>query len=278
MLDKETLDAIYNGLRSDGKDTLMGACKLAGEKVHDMDMGQLRTIADALVGQFYLDVDKNMDYVEVIECASDALTKMGADTVSILIDGLTDTDLQADFQIAKTLGRIGAPAIAVLKDRFRHDSDPFNRGLALLALSKIDDPGLMDIFDEVVSAMDHENQELKAMAVAALGTIIECIGGKCLTPDTACYAFDRLMAKIPDPHANTRANAVRAIGLLGKMGYLKDDRRSQAIRTFDSVLGTDRKHQWDRAFIVRKNAEEAYKYLTGKKAESVATDELCKLD
>jgi len=278
MLDNNTLETIYNGLRSDDKGTLLNACKLAGEKVPEMEMGQLRMIADALVGQFYLDTDDNLEYVEVIECASDTLVKMGADTVNILVDGLTDTDLQADFQIAKTLGRIGAPAIAVLKDMFHNETDPFIRGVALLALSKIDDPALIEIFNEVVSAMDHENQELRSMAVEALGRMIECIGGQCLLPEAANHAFDKLMMKLPDPHAGSRAKAVKAIGLLSKMEYLDEDQKSRALAAIKSILGTDQQHNWDRAFIVRKNAEEAFKMITGSDADVIAADELCKID
>jgi len=263
MLDNEKLISIYNGLRSRDKKEVLDTCNIIPGHVSSMSPEEVRSVTDALMSYFFLDDDNAGDFREIAECASDSITAMGPDTVEVLIEGLTDADLQANLLIAETLGKIGAPAIAVLKMKFQGDPDPFVRSMALLALSKINDPALLDVFPEVLSAMDHENGELRSMAVQAIGRIIGCIGGLCLAPDLARETFDKLVKKVADPHAGTRARAISAIGRLGENGYLDDDQVKQATGLVEGILGIDDKHNWDRAFVVRREAEETYKVLTG---------------
>ena len=71
------------------------------------------------------------------EIVNDCWHEAEADvSVEALIEGFTDADLEANLRIAHALGKIGQPALAVLKDKFRTDPDPYIRALALFALSK----------------------------------------------------------------------------------------------------------------------------------------------
>jgi hypothetical protein len=275
MLDSDILSSIFNGLNGENKPEILTSCRLARENVAAMSPGDIRNVTDALVSLFYLDNIKDDEYAEIVECATEAIASMGPGTVPVLIEGLTGADLHANLLIAETLGKIGTPAVAMLKNIFRTDPDPYQRSVALLALSGIDDPALIDIFPDVVSAMDHENGELRSTAVQAIGRMVDCIGGVCLAPDVANSAFEKLVAKISDPHAGTRARAITAIGKLGAKDYLDDGRKTQAIDITGSLLGLDNKHEWDRAFIVRKAAENAYHALTGKRANTRGACEYC---
>ncbi len=276
MLDNKTLNSIYNGLKSEDKDELIKACQVARNSIGAMDPKEMRAIADALTSVFYIDMTRHSEMHEVIDLASDTLAEMGADIVDILSDNLTDTDLFADFQMAKTLGKIGSPAVAVLKERFRTEQDPCLRSLALYALSTIEDPALIEIFDEVVSAVDHEDQELRSTAVEAIGTMIECIGGMCLDPNAVDRTFEKLMQKVSDSHAGTRAKAVYSIGKLARKEYLNEEQKDRAVTVMKSKLGIDEKHEWDRAFIVRKEAETAFFNLTNLHAHTLEASEYCR--
>jgi len=267
MLDQEILSTILDDLRSEEPSKLLEASRLAEKNIPTMNPTELREVADALTSLFYIDT-MNPDYVEAIDAAVDTLAKMGADTVDVLIEGLTDADLHANYLIAQTLGKIGAPAVAVLKDRFRNEQDPFSRALALFAMSKIDDPALIEIMPEIVSTLDHEHPQLRDTAVQAVGAMIECIGGVCLSPDAASAAFDKLMLKLADIHHGTRAKAVKSIGQLAVKEYLDEDQVQNATDAVCRILGLDEQHDWDRAFIVRKAAEETYYRLTGEKVKA----------
>jgi len=275
MLDPNKLESIYNGLRSRNPDAIRKACGDITAHIGSMDPKEERVIADALTGVLYIDIGDRPEFTDAVNCAVDTLVGMGPDTIHILVEGLTDTDLQVNYMIARILARMGAPAVAVLKEMFRKEKDPYRRSLALFALSKIDDPVLIEIFPDVVSALDHENGELRDMAAQAIGRMIDCIGGACLEPDMINLSFDKLMLRLSDTHPGARAKVVRSIGRLARANYLDDVQKSRALDAVRGILGIDGMHDWDRAFVVRQEAEETYYYLTGKNAQRRAACEYC---
>jgi HEAT repeat protein len=275
MLDPNILESIYNGLRSRNPDAMLRACREVSDHIDSMEPNEERVIADALTGSLYIDIADHPEFADAVDCAVDTLAKMGPDTVNVLIEGLTDTDLQVNFMIGRVLAKMGEPAVAVLKEMFRTAKDPYRRSLALFALSKIDTPVLLEIFPDVIAALDHENGELRDMAAQAIGRMIDCIGSACLEPDIVNLAFDKLMLRVSDPNPGARAKVVRSIGRLARAGYLDDVQKKRALDAVRGILGIDGMYEWDRAFVVRQEAEETYYYLTGKNAERHAACEYC---
>lgn len=276
MLDPDKLESIYNGLRSRNPDAIQKACREIDENKGRMNPKEERVIADALTGVLYVDTVDRPEFTDAVNCAMDTLAGMGPDTINVLIEGLTDTDLHVNYMIAEVLGKMGEPAVAVLKEMFRKEKDPYRRSLALFALSKIDNPALIEIFPDVVSALDHESGELRDMAAQAIGRMVDCIGEACLAPEMVNLAFDKLMLRVSDPHPGARAKVVRSIGRLARAGYLDDVQKKRALDAVRAILGIDGMYEWDRAFVVRQEAEEAYFYLTGKNAHRRAACEYCR--
>jgi hypothetical protein len=245
MLDPNILESIYNGLRSRNPDAMLRACREVSDHIDSMEPNEERVIADALTGSLYIDIADHPEFADAVNCAVDTLAKMGE------------------------------PAVAVLKEMFRTAKDPYRRSLALFALSKIDTPVLLEIFPDVIAALDHENGELRDMAAQAIGRMIDCIGSACLEPDIVNLAFDKLMLRVSDPNPGARAKVVRSIGRLARAGYLDDVQKKRALDAVRGILGIDGMYEWDRAFVVRQEAEETYYYLTGKNAERHAACEYC---
>ena len=59
------------------------------------------------------------------------------------------------------------------------------------------------------------------------------------------------------------AKAVRSLGKLAKFGHLTEDQLAQFKVTVERILGHDDQFEWDRAYVVRKEAREALGYLAG---------------
>ncbi|HDS30256.1 MAG TPA: hypothetical protein ENN67_04345 [Firmicutes bacterium] len=216
MVDSSVINAIFDKLKSDDSATLVGACDDVKKHAREFNRKEIEDLTDAISSLFYLDTDERPELAPAIEASVSAIVALGPDSVGALITQFTDTDLKANILIAKTLGKMGHTAAVALIDRFRNDPDPYHRSMALFDLSRIDDPALIDIFPEVVSAMEHENPELRDTAALAVGRMAECLGEVCLAPDAVNRAFDALMKKLSDPHAGARSKAVRSIGKLAK--------------------------------------------------------------
>jgi hypothetical protein len=278
MLEPDILESIYSRLKSRDKDDLIDVVKTIGDCVGDMGKNEKVLIADAVMSIFYLDDDEESKYAELHDTVVEVLSKMGSDIIEVLIGGMVGTEMHAEHHIAHTLGRMGQPAIEALVKLFRTADDPVVRGLALHALSHIDDPALIGILDEVIVILDHDSAELRDAATGAIGSMIECIGGLCLSPESYSKVFDKLIATLSDPHGGTRSKAVRSIGKLAKMNILNDEQKARLLPVITGILGIDDRHQWDRAFIVRREAEEAYFHLTGEKVSSVGALSICRKD
>ncbi|MCX6645993.1 MAG: hypothetical protein NTY09_06515 [bacterium] len=278
MLDSNTLESIYTGLKSYDTNELLDTLDLVQDHIPDLGSDQKGLLADGIMSLFYLDEVENPGYVEVFDAASDILAQIGSGVIEVLIGGMVGGDLHAEYHIAQTLGRIGKPAIKALKEKFRDKTDPTGQGLALFALSSIDDPALIEIFDEVISMLDSEHAELRDAAAGAVGTMVDCIGGLCLAPDAINIAFEKLFTVLSDSHVATRSKAVRSIGKLAEKEYLSEEQKGRMLPVIRRILGIDGKHQWDSAFIVRREAEDAYYFITGEKASSVSAESICNTD
>jgi hypothetical protein len=58
-----------------------------------------------------------------------------------------------------------------------------------------------------------------------------------------------------------RAKAVRSLGKLVRAAYLAPAQEERVRLAVLRILGRDEAHEWDRAFIVRREAEEALQHL-----------------
>jgi HEAT repeat protein len=267
MIEENILQDIFHGLRSGDANTLKTSVRKAKSLAHKLGDSQIRDIADGLTSLFYLDTIAQPGYKAVVEDAISALVALGPKVVPVLIEDLADSDLNANVFISHTLARLGKPAAAELIEEFRHARNPYRRTAALYALSLMDDPALIEVFPDVVSALDSDNPELRDTAARAIGNMISCLGGACLSPKAMEIAFTKLLAKVSDPHGGTRSKAIQSIGKMAKAGYLGDARKKQALDVVQSILGIDGRHEWDSAFNVRREAEIAYQWLTGKQIE-----------
>ena len=264
MVNDEILEAIFHGLKSRDPMQLTSACYMVVDNAGRMDPQHVSAVADALVSLFYLDPTDHPELSPVIDAAVKALVALGPGAIDTLVADLSDADLKANILIGRTLSRMGRPAVLALIDRFRHSLDPYQRTFALFAMSKMDDPALIEVFPEVVKALDDDHAELRDTAARAIGKMIDCFGARCFSKEDASLAFKKLTEKLSDPHPGTRSKAVRSIGKLAKAGYLNVDEKESAVTAMSAILGINGRHEWDRAFNVRREAEEAYSHLTGK--------------
>ena len=69
--------------------------------------------------------------------------------------------------------------------------------------------------------------------------------------------YDALFRALDDKHAAVRAKAVRSLGKLALAGYLAGEQEEKLKTALRRMLGEGDAYDWDRAYIVRREAEEA---------------------
>ena len=122
---------------------------------------------------------------------------------------------------------------------------------------------MLDAFEQVLTAAGSENLELRDTAVRALGQFVEVISPADLPGDYKAGMLEAIKTNLADPSAGVRSKAIRSYGKLARFGHLSKEEKLACKKTCELLLGIDDQYDWDRAHIVRKEAQEALDCLEG---------------
>ena len=74
--------------------------------------------------------------------------------------------------------------------------------------------------------------------------------------------FTSLTRNLSDPNSGVRAKAVRGIGKMARFDFIGTPEKATAKKAIERILGFNNDFEWDRAYVVRAEAEETIKYLS----------------
>lgn len=218
------------------------------------EAGQLYEIVSTV---FYIDPLDRPDLAPLLDEAVTLVVGLGKWVIPVLIQNLDAGDLKAQMVVAHALGRMGAPAIQPLLEEYQRSPDPARRAFVLYALGKIKSPSIVQAASCVLEAAQSPDREVRDTATRAIGKLAESIPQSEMPDTIRCGFIDRLRANLADPNPGIRAKAVRSMGKLARNRHLTAEEREGLRATLDLILGEDEHFEWDRAYIVRKEAREA---------------------
>jgi HEAT repeat protein len=235
--------------------------ELAELEIVKVGSGEAKPIFEMISPLFYIDALDHPELVAILDEAVNLAARLGPPIIPILIENLNAGDLKAQWAIAHVLGRIGADAISPMMIAYASATDPTLRAFILYALGKIRSPKIVQAAGMALEAAQSPNLELRDTATRALGKLAESISPELLPADIKKLFLDRLNKNLSDPNTGVRAKAMRSLGKLARHGHLANPERAQLKAICQNILGTDDSGEWDRAFVVRREAGEALKYL-----------------
>lgn len=221
-----------------------------------------RRYVEMISALFYIDTLDHPEYLAVVEDAISLVASVGGPAIPVLIQQLEGGDVKSQMAIGQALGHMGAGAIpALLEEYHRTCPEPGCRAFVLYALGKVKSPKLVDALPTALEAAGAEDQELRDSATRALGKFAECIPAGGLSAEAAGAVFERLRANLADGSPAIRAKAVRSLGKMIRYGHLTAQQRQDLALILTRILGEDEQYEWDRAYVVRKEAHEAMQYI-----------------
>lgn len=244
----------------DPEEVLAGVHSIAAESDR-LDDSELSEVVSVLCSVFAADVTERPGMAEVIEVATAVLVGLGSKIVPTLLLAMQVADVHEILRYARVLGRIGKSAIDPIMRFYGTTSEPWVRGAALYAISKIQDQAIASLVPELCVALHDNHHGPRESAARALGKVVLRTPPEEVPQAHRDKMFDELMHHIPDTHPGVRARIVSCLGKMAKFGYLDDAQREQVRITMKSLLGQDEQFQWDRAFIVRREAQQALDVL-----------------
>ena len=170
------------------------------------------------------------------------------------------SDIKSHLYLARTLGYLGQAALPALR-RVIATEDAYSRSFALFAVGKVNDLAVREALPEVIGSLMHPDKEVRDSAARALGKIAETVPATQLGEDRRAEILEALFRALSDVQPAVRAKAVRSLGKLVRAAYLAPAQEERVRLAVLRILGQDEAHEWDRAFIVRREAEEALRHL-----------------
>jgi len=219
---------------------------------------------EGLCELFYVDTHDRPDLAPSLELAVQALAAAGERVVPRLLDSMRGSDIKSHTFLARALGLVGRPALPALRRFVVTEEDAYSRAFALYALGKIRDPEIREAIPEMVAALVHPDKEVRDSAARALGKVTDVVPADALTEGRRTEIFEALFRVLGDFQPAVRAKAIRSLGKMVRAGYLTRAQEERVGGAARSILGQDEAYNWDRAYIVRRQAEEALRHVVAR--------------
>ncbi len=194
--------------------------------------------------------------------AGKRIAKFGHDMLPVLFKHLLTADSETANYYAKALARNGqaglnylVPKLTEYRDR---DHDLINLVQAL-AYFKIPEAAATVPF--VLSVAQHVNHQVTSMAVHTTGRLVQQLPATAFSEELRQFMFNSCFRFLSNPQGLVRKNAARTLGKMLRKGLLSEENEHKLYKAFLSITGRDDHHNWDRAFIVRREAEDFLPYF-----------------
>lgn len=254
---------IQNLLASNRPEDLREGLALVKQEIARLGSQDARPLFEMVSAIFYIDPLDHPELVPTLDEAVSLVVGFGGWVIAALLENLDAGDLKAQLAIAHALGRIGADAIEPLLSAYAASEDEQKRLFILYALGKIKSPKVVQAAPVVLEAAQAEDREVRDTATRALGKLLESIEPADLPGDMRLAFFSCLQANLADASPSIRAKAIRSLGKMARFGFLTGAEREHLAAICCRLLGKDEMFDWDRAYVVRKEAEEALTYCRG---------------
>lgn len=246
---------------SSDPEVLHAALETVREEVSRLGSAQARPLFEMVSSLFYIDPQDDPDLAAVQDEAISLVTGFGPWVIPHLVDNLDQGDLKAQMASAEALGRIGADAIEPLVEKYHATRNSESRAFVIYALGKIHSPLVSKAADLALAAARSQNLELRDTATRAIGRFAASVPAGELGPAAVTGYYQTLRTNLADPNKGVKAKAVRSLGKMARYGHLDAARKKELEVIALNLLGEDDEFRWDRAFVVRREAQEALEYF-----------------
>ncbi len=257
---EKSLEGALRSLRSDRPEAIAEGLEYLRASMATLPEAGLRGAVEELCALFYVDTADRPDLQPLLDRAVVILAAQGPRVVSQLLELMRGSDVKSNMYLGRTLGAIGHAALPALR-RVIATEDPYSRSFALFAVGKIHDVAVREALPEVLGCLMHPDKEVRDSAARTLGKIAERVPASQVAEDRRAEIYEALFRALSDTQPAVRAKAVRSLGKLARFGYLNEGQEGRVRLAVLRILGRDEAHEWDRAFIVRREAEETLLHL-----------------
>ena len=240
------------------------AIKLA-ESLEDISVEDKLALAEILSEIFYFHDHSGISPMAKLAVrAEQFLSGLGCDVIPFLIGELVNADSESAAYFGKAIAHNSCPDIQVVLDAWtEYEADDFAILNIIQTLSYYRSKESIKAFPQLLVATKSSNFQLRGMGIYALGKLLERFKAKDFKDETQLKLYDAARELLMDSKPIVRQQAAHTLGQMQHKGLLTDPQRVAVLAAFKSILGTDDRHKWDRAFIVRSEVEKFLPFFSG---------------
>lgn len=206
------------------------------------------------------------------------LAKFGTEIIPFLFDRATEVDGESGTYFGKSLAKNGVTSLEYIASRlneFENQDHELINLLQVLSFFKV--PEVANVIPHILSITRHGNPQVTSMGLYAVGRIVQSLKQSAFSESLKQSMFDSAFQFISNPNVLVRKNAARTIGKMLRKNLLSLENEKKVYKTFMAITGRDELHNWDRAFIVRREAEDFLPYFHNHSFQSNTYDQSFKI-
>ncbi len=261
VMSGDAYDAIRTFLAPGDPAEMRKGLELVREEIARIGSREARPLFELVAALFYIDPLDRPALLPVLDEAVDLVVGFGEWVIPVLVEKLDAGDVKAQIAAAHALGRIGADAVGPLVDEYAAATDDSHRAFILYALGKVRSPKVAAAARLALEAAASPDLELRDTATRALGWFADAVPPGGVPEELRREFVARLRANLADTNTGVRAKAIRSLGKMARQGHLRPEEKELLGKACHSLIGDDEAFDWDRAFVVRREAEEALRYV-----------------
>ncbi len=210
------------------------------------------------------------DMHKLVVQAEIQIAGFGTDVMPFLIEEMINADGESAAYLGKTIALTGCPGVELILEAWdKNQDDDFAVINLIQALSYFKIPEVTKAMPRILVATKSKNFQVRAMALYVTGKLALSLSAHAFNEKLRLAMFDAAFVLLSGPKHLVRKNAARTLGKMLKKGLLTKSQEKKVYDAFQAIMGKDGQHKWDRAFIVRHEAEHFSPYfkLSGKPVE-----------
>jgi ferredoxin--NADP+ reductase len=231
--------------------------------MEDLTAEEKVDLSEALTAIFYY--FRHSDSPRMLKLAirtEKRIAKFGLDVIPFLFKEVLDADGESLAYLGKALAKIGKPALDYVLEQWKENQANESALINMAhAISYFKVPEVVQAVPLLLDATRKESTQLTSMSLYTLGRLVEKIPAAHFEGESLQSIFTMAFGFLSHPKPLIRKNAARTLGKMYRRDVLSPLDEKKVLKVFMSISGKDDAHNWDPAFIVRREADDFLRFF-----------------
>ncbi len=185
------------------------------------------------------------------------IIKFGPEMIPYLFHEMLEADSESSAYFGHALAKNGDLALEYVLSKYtdyQHQDHELINIIQTISYFHISE--VVKAFPLLLETAKSNNHQITSVALYAIGKLVQKLPHEAVSQELNDLLFGSVYGFLSNAQALVRKSAARALGKMLRKGILSKENQKKLYTTFRAIAGKDEQHNWDRAFIVRREVED----------------------